>query len=296
MIQKFIYQYYQSNFNDIRKPKLLSVSYVPKKFNKEHPRVLHQHTDAFELLLITSGKGFYYLDTTYYPIRKGDLVFCNSGVLHDELPQKNIDLSYYGLRITDCKFQNLPENHIISNLMCPIINLDDHYESFEAMFNALFKYADHKYHLEEFCENLMMSIISFAISIAYEKNISKTIDNENNKLLSGTIRVYEIKLYIDHHYHDDLSLKQLGDLFNLSPYYLSHLFKKAFEIPPMQYIYRRRIGEAQSMLIATEENITEIAGKVGFNDPNYFTIQFKKYVGITPSKYRQIYSEKISDK
>lgn len=92
-------------------------------FNKQHPRILHRHEDAFELLLITSGEGVYYLDTAYYPIKKGDLVFCNSGVLHDELSEKNRDLSFYGLRITDLMYQDLPENHLIDERACPVVGL-----------------------------------------------------------------------------------------------------------------------------------------------------------------------------
>ena len=205
MIQKFLHQYYQPCFSQGRRPKLLSVSFVPVQFNKEHPRILHQHADAFEMLLITSGEGYYYIDTAYYPIKKGDLVLCNSGALHDELTEKNSGLSYYGLRITDFVFQDLPENHLVTGQMCPVVSLGERYESFEHLFLELYRYADTRYHLEEFCENLMMAVMTLAVSCIYEKPLSQEEKPEEQG--DRAARIYQIKQYIDRNYHDDLSLE-----------------------------------------------------------------------------------------
>lgn len=310
MIQKFLHQTYQSGFREGRIPRLLSVSFVPAQFNKEHPRILHRHEDAFELLLITSGEGVYYLDTAYYPIKKGDLVFCNSGVLHDELAEKNKELSLYGLRITGFVFRDLPENHLVDRRTCPVVSLGEHYYTLEALFRELYRYADGGYHLGEFCEYLMMAIVALSISCAGEGAYSEILETvaaagngsavgnssaTGKNGITGMERIYQMKQYLDQNYREDLSLESLGKIFHLSPYYLSHIFKKAFEIPPMQYLYRRRIGEAQSLLTTTPYSITEVASRVGFGDPNYFTVQFRKYVGMSPSSYRNIYARFGSD-
>lgn len=301
MIQKFLHQTYQSGFRQGKRPRLLSVSFVPVQFNKEHPRILHRHEDAFELLLITSGEGVYYLDTAYYPIKKGNLVFCNSGVLHDELAEKNVDLSFYGLRITGFVFRNLPENHLIDSQACPVVSAGEHSHTLEALFRELYRYADGGYLLEELCEHLMMAVITLSVFCAEEGISLKPSEMEAVAAAgrigaAGTERICQIKQYIDQNYREDLSLEYLGEIFHLSPYYLSHIFKKAFEIPPMQYLYRRRIGEAQSLLTTTPYSVTEVAGRVGFGDPNYFTVQFRKYVGMPPSAYRNIYARSGSDK
>lgn len=299
MIQKYLHQSYQTGFRQGRTPRLLSVSFVPVDFNKQHPRILHRHEDAFELLLITSGEGMYYLDTAYYSIKKGDLVFCNSGVLHDELVEKNVELSFYALRITGFIFRDLPENHLMEGQACPVVSVGERFCTFESLFQELYHYADAAYHLEEFCEHLMMAIITLALSAANKIPTLNTPDSDmagGKDRMAGAERIYEIKQYIDQNYHDDLSLEYLGRLFHLSPYYLSHIFKEAFEIPPMQYLYRRRIGEAQSLLTTTPDTITEVAGRVGFGDSNYFTVQFRKYVGMTPSAYRNTYARSNPDK
>ena len=55
----------------------------------------------------------------------------------------------------------------------------------------------------------------------------------------------------------------------------------------MQYVTRRRIGEAQNLLINTQLSITEIAANVGYNNSNYFQNVLKKIVGYTPGSYRK---------
>ncbi len=55
----------------------------------------------------------------------------------------------------------------------------------------------------------------------------------------------------------------------------------------MHYIVRRRIGEAQLLLVFTKKSITEIASEVGFDNLSHFNVQFKKYVGLSPLAYRK---------
>ena len=55
----------------------------------------------------------------------------------------------------------------------------------------------------------------------------------------------------------------------------------------MQYIIRRRIGEAQNLLITTRRSITDIALSCGYNNSNYFQSVFKRLVGMTPGQYRR---------
>jgi AraC-like DNA-binding protein len=70
---------------------------------------------------------------------------------------------------------------------------------------------------------------------------------------------------------------------------LAHVFKESTGFSPIQYIIRRRIGEAQSLLINTNESVTNISGIVGYDNTSYFTTLFSKTVGMSPKKYRQLW-------
>jgi AraC-like DNA-binding protein len=100
-----------------------------------------------------------------------------------------------------------------------------------------------------------------------------------------------IKTYLDQHYAADLTLAAIAAEFHLNAYYLAHLFKDQTGYSPMQYLIRRRIGEAQSLLIHSDQPIKRIATDVGFNNLNHFHSAFQKIVGMAPGRYRKHWQE-----
>lgn len=91
-----------------------------------------------------------------------------------------------------------------------------------------------------------------------------------------------IKEYIDEHYCEPLTMHQICTDLKLSESYVSHAFKDMLGYSPMQYVMRRKIGEAQTLLISTDYSITKIAQTVGYDSPSHFNQRFLKYVGISP--------------
>jgi transcriptional regulator GlxA family with amidase domain len=73
---------------------------------------------------------------------------------------------------------------------------------------------------------------------------------------------------------------------------MSHTFKETTGYSPIQYIMRRRIGEAQTLLITTNHSITMVANIVGYDNSSYFNKIFTKNVGMTPKRYRECYTKK----
>ena len=63
----------------------------------------------------------------------------------------------------------------------------------------------------------------------------------------------------------------------------------------MQYILSIRISNAESLLEATEYNMTEISNIVGYENPLYFSRIFKKMKGLSPSEYRKRIKEKTDE-
>ena len=58
---------------------------------------------------------------------------------------------------------------------------------------------------------------------------------------------------------EPITLRMVAEQLRVSEYYLAHVFKQEFGVPPMQYVMKRRIGEAQGILMHTETPIAEIA-------------------------------------
>ena len=74
---------------------------------------------------------------------------------------------------------------------------------------------------------------------------------------------------------------------NLSEPRLAELFREQLGITPMQYLEERRMDRAMQLLATTAMPITEVAGEVGFADPDYFGNRFRRRTGLTPRAYRR---------
>ena len=99
--------------------------------------------------------------------------------------------------------------------------------------------------------------------------------------------VLQAKKYIEAHYDRDLSLDIISRHVNVSPYYLSKIFKDETGQNFIDYLTKIRIEKAQALLRNPQCSIKEICQSIGYRDPNYFSRLFKKQVGQTPTEYRE---------
>ena len=97
----------------------------------------------------------------------------------------------------------------------------------------------------------------------------------------------EAKRFIDSHYHEqDLSVDTLCKRLHVSQSYFSTSFKHEMGISFVQYLTNVRLDRAVDLLRKTDDKTYEIASRVGYAEPNYFSYAFKKHFGVSPTKYR----------
>ncbi|MDF2937557.1 MAG: response regulator [Paenibacillaceae bacterium] len=93
--------------------------------------------------------------------------------------------------------------------------------------------------------------------------------------------------YMEEHYAEQLTLAEVADHAHLSPAYFSHLFKKETGRSFVAFLIEIRMEKAKQLLSTTGLNVTEVAGIVGYDLPNYFAKLFKQFSGLTPKEYRK---------
>ncbi len=287
MIQCFMSNGTQSIFQEGILPQLISASKIDSNYTM-HPRLLHCHEDRLEILFIRSGTGIYIVEGMRYPIREGDVVICNSGVLHDDAPDESKDLYTYSMAFTNVKISGLMENCLIEEGASPLLQAFEYSDMLERLIGSVYiLLASGAKEMEETCSHIARGILSLVYqSTVRMKEEMKDADQKTNVLSR------KIKQYIDAHYDEDLTLNTIGEALHISPYYVAHVFKDNMGYSPIQYILRRRIGEAQSLLIHTEYSITSIASMVGYNNLSHFNSMFAKYVNMSPREYRKNYTNK----
>ena len=95
------------------------------------------------------------------------------------------------------------------------------------------------------------------------------------------------KDFIDTNYtNQDISVASIADMLNITPNYMSQVFKKEFGIGLLEYLTKLRIEKACKFLVETNYTLEQIASKVGFSNARSFSRSFVKLEGLNPSKYR----------
>lgn len=99
--------------------------------------------------------------------------------------------------------------------------------------------------------------------------------------------VSKIVSEIREHYTENITLSELSKKYGLSVGHLSNLVREELGLTFSEYITAKRMQRAKELLSDASLSINEVAEQSGYNDYFYFTKVFKKYMGISPSKYRK---------
>ncbi len=114
-----------------------------------------------------------------------------------------------------------------------------------------------------------------------DNEIDVNEDSEGNFLVSRAIN------YINEHYSEKLTLKQLADYLYISTWHLCRVLKKETNMNFVDILNNIRIEHAKRFLKGTNLKVYEISQKVGYRDIAYFSKVFRSVTGMTPSQYRE---------
>lgn len=93
--------------------------------------------------------------------------------------------------------------------------------------------------------------------------------------------------YVIEHYRDGVSLTELAEATGYSESHFCHRFKQVTGYTPFAYLNRIRVIKASEELLMTQDKVTEIASRCGFDNISYFNRVFRREMGMPPGAYRQ---------
>lgn len=117
------------------------------------------------------------------------------------------------------------------------------------------------------------------------RDVCYRMKEEKEEMAVDLIRT--AKEYIQCNFMRDLSLDEVSEQVQISPYYFSKLFKKETGENFIEYLTKIRIEKAKQLLCESQMTMKEISDAVGYSNPNYFSHTFKKNVGVSPSEYKE---------
>ena len=113
-------------------------------------------------------------------------------------------------------------------------------------------------------------------------NPEASIENERLE------KINEAKKFIEENYQEALSVEKIAATVNYSVPYFSKIFKEATKLSPYDYLLSVRLEKAKELLHKSDASISQIAFLTGFNSDANFIYFFKKHLGISPLKFRNI--------
>lgn len=121
------------------------------------------------------------------------------------------------------------------------------------------------------------NIINEVFDIIYQNEINNNFNEYTQKAID----------YVEKNIKKNITLDEVAKNINITPHYLSKIFKKEVGVNFVTYVTDRKIDLAKEMLKNKDIPIVNISISLAFNQPNYFSKVFKKKVGVTPSEYRE---------
>lgn len=149
----------------------------------------------------------------------------------------------------------------------------------------------HPIHIDKisstFAKKIELQTSEKGISQLFKEMVRKYALTVKNHPLKGYSKmVRRVMIQVDTDLASDLSLSSQASLLNVNPNYLSTVFKKETGHTLTEYVTGKRIEHAVFLLNSTNMQIQTIAQYCGIPDICYFTKTFKKYIGKSPTEYR----------
>ncbi|GAE92206.1 two-component response regulator [Gracilibacillus boraciitolerans JCM 21714] len=213
-----------------------------------------------------------------------------------------IDNEKVHVLITDIRMPEVSGLELLKQLkekaQDPVVIVISAYSEFEYAHEAL-ELGVVNYLLKPIAKEKLMDAIEKAVDIEKQREktgmFNKILDDkliEMQELTKYNRAVQQAIEYIDMHFEQELTLKEVANQVHLNPSYLSALFKEELQITFSEYVTRKRIQEAKKLLLSTDLTVSEIAEKSGYQTSKYFIKLFKQFENTTPNGFRK---QNVSD-
>ena len=240
---------------------------------------------CYELELFHTEAGTSYVNGQRYPTRRGMILCAKPGqIRHSDFPvrcsfirvfptgERNREIEALIASLPDCTYsENTEETEELMGLFAKLSarllgSAPDGLHTLRV--NAVF--LEILYRIARICHG-------------------QTAEHAQPALAPCVRQAYE---YINEHYAEDCSLRTFADAVNLSPNYLHTVFSEGIGMTPYAYVMRKRIEQAQKLILSGEKSMLEIALETGFCSQSHFNKVFKEQTGLTPIEYRKKFLER----
>jgi len=245
-----------------------------RKFDKDFAFAGESH-NFWEIVFVEKGKIEVTEEENIYVLSEGDILFHSPSEFHrlksaDNTSPKVLNLSFTAKGV-------LP--HVLQDGIFKL-GIEDRKEFirvFKIAENFLLGKDSDNYSGQEAADGLTSFILRIFRNITAKNKPSNS---------TGAIAYRKLVETMNDSVLSNISISELAEKNYMSVSYVKALFNRYAGISPKSYYTNLRLFEA-TRLLSEDISIKEIAERMGFSSPNYFTLFFKKHAGVTPMQYKK---------
>ncbi|MEO1773237.1 AraC family transcriptional regulator [Candidatus Enterococcus ferrettii] len=264
--------------------------YQPLKEYPNNEVLPHWHSGA-EITIVHEGTANYLIDGQKIVSQAGDILFIPPNKLHTATNIKQTSetlvfhLNFIGLETHDYSAINYlkPLQNGKVQSIYRISKDVPHYPIIVELVRTIFAIIHER---APYFELKLKGSLLLLFNELFVADLLKFTIPKDSKALENQ-KIMKLLNYIDDNLDKPLKIQDLAKFSNYSPSHFMAFFRKNVGMTCIDYIQSLRIKKAEEYLRYSENTITDIALKVGFNSPSSFNRLFKAKRGLSPREYRR---------
>lgn len=227
-------------------------------------KIVEHMIDYYDLTFVLDGELVYYGNGEKYVLHKNDAIFFKPQTLrardNGNETVRYVSFNFYAFPDADLPFDSFMPGCITSNIR-KLLHVYPH------------SHLSSLYHSKEKCANMLNYILYELLDTASSK-----CDNEH---------IVKILSYIEEHITEKISLQSVSAHVSLSKEYTSYIFKREMGKTLTAYVNERKLLLARELIQSKEMSLASVASYLGFENYNYFSRLFRRYLDVTPVSLRK---------
>ena len=244
------------------------------------PVQMHLH-EYYELEIVLSGGGEQNLNGSIYPLTPGTIYFLTPIDFHAVTPHGELEV--LNVAFAEGLISPQLQSHFLNRREDLIFSSQEEADSMAMLIARLRQECDRLDGFALTARKNLLELLMFPIA----RSIKSTTDLQR----PSSHRVQDSMRYLFRHFREDVTLAEVAEKSGYTPNYFSHLFHDSCGIRFVDFLTRLRLNYARTMLLTTNQSVSQIAQTSGFSSQSNFFRAFRKETGLSPLEYRNIRSK-----
>lgn len=243
-------------------------------FNVDKGRILNE----YQLLYITNGNGVFTFgsDKTSALISEGKMFFLMPGVWHTYKPLENSGWNEYWIGFKGNFINNIVSEGFFVNRH-PVFNIGLNERIVDLYMKAIEIANEERAGFQQALSGIVMHILG----LMYYRDKTRNFHDED--LIA---KINKAKVIMRESIYKIISAEEISKSLNISYSGFRRAFKEFVGTSPSRYMMELKLNEAKLLLSTSAQSVKTISYNLNFENPEYFSVFFKKRTGITPLEYR----------